>query len=231
MNFKPLLTIIFVVAIYIVALSLSQGYLIFAEITGIDEALIPYTLPVLGLDPLELSVFHLFLLGLTILVLSSHADVFREQGISKKTILKNIKIGVMAGVLLLVIGQGLEHLVSSFIGESPIQKTIEESAKHLEALPVLILWGGIMAPISEEVYFRGLAYPVFRKAMGIRLGIVTSGIYFAVGHVDPYALIPLAVVGIGLSYLYQRTGSIVPCITTHIFFNTVSLIMAYFGIL
>lgn len=91
------------------------------------------------------------------------------------------------------------------------------------ALPVVVL-----APIFEEVLFRGLFFGAFREA-GVGRAIVGSAIVFAGVHLltyaeAPLALVPVLVVGLANGALRARTGSIDPGITSHAVFNALGLV-------
>lgn len=91
------------------------------------------------------------------------------------------------------------------------------------ALPVVAL-----APVFEEVLFRGLFFGALAKH-GTNAAIVGSALVFAAVHLltyaeAPLALVPILVVGLGIGALRARTGSIDPGITSHAVFNGLGLL-------
>jgi membrane protease YdiL (CAAX protease family)/uncharacterized RDD family membrane protein YckC len=85
-----------------------------------------------------------------------------------------------------------------------------------------------LAPLSEELFFRGMVYAGLRTRLSIWPAAVTSGVIFGLPHVPtgPLAAIPLALLGTALAWLYERTGSIWPCIFAHSFNNSLVLVVA-----
>ncbi len=67
----------------------------------------------------------------------------------------------------------------------------------------------------EEVYFRGFLYPALRQHFGAAKGIIITALFFSCMHFDLYRLIPIAAGGIGLTYLYERSGNIWTNIIAH----------------
>jgi membrane protease YdiL (CAAX protease family) len=81
---------------------------------------------------------------------------------------------------------------------------------------ICILIGAlVLAPVGEEVFFRGWIFGGLRNQKSTIVAIVGSGAAFAAYHMDPahaLALLPLA---LWLSWLRWATGSIWPCIWAH----------------
>ena len=99
-------------------------------------------------------------------------------------------------------------------------------------IATLLTVGGalIVAPISEELFFRGLFQPLLAKASHPRVAVILSGLAFGAFHVPLYHAMPaLAVFGIALGYLYARTGSLLLVILLHIVFNGKTLLWLALG--
>ncbi|WP_088225874.1 type II CAAX endopeptidase family protein [Desulfosporosinus sp. FKB] len=88
---------------------------------------------------------------------------------------------------------------------------------------LLTLLGGVIAPIKEEMLFRGLIYPPLREANGKGRGIILTGIFFAMLHFDLIRFLPLFLGGIVLTWLYERSSSIWPSVVAH---GTWNILMA-----
>jgi hypothetical protein len=83
----------------------------------------------------------------------------------------------------------------------------------------------IVAPIVEELTFRGLGYKLL-EPFGRWTAIVLVGIAFGVAHGLVEALPILAAFGAGLAYVRSRTGSVYPGMLVHGAFNSLVLIVA-----
>lgn len=90
-----------------------------------------------------------------------------------------------------------------------------------------MLVGVVFAPIIEEIFFRGFLFQGFRSQYGwMRAGLLSSAI-FAVGHLDPVALIPTFILGCLLAYMYHRSNSVWPGIILHFLVNAMGMCAAY----
>ena len=95
------------------------------------------------------------------------------------------------------------------------------------ALIGMIVMGGIMAPIAEEIAFRGLFFGWLRQRMGFGAAAIVSALAFAVLH-GVLILIPaLTAVGLALAWIAERSGSIWPAIVTHAVFNSFMIAILY----
>ncbi len=62
--------------------------------------------------------------------------------------------------------------------------------------------------ICEEVLFRGYFQRQVERGTGVAIGIILSGVVFAIFHLRLSQVLPLALLGIFLAYLAWRTGSL-----------------------
>ena len=72
-----------------------------------------------------------------------------------------------------------------------------------------------VAPVVEEFFFRGFLYQSLRTRLGVSGGAVVSGLIFGAIHFKLEYLVPLAILGTALALLFQKTGSLWPCIIVH----------------
>jgi membrane protease YdiL (CAAX protease family) len=101
----------------------------------------------------------------------------------------------------------------------------EDIADAFGSLPFQILLIAIAAPISEEVFFRGMLFGGLRRRMPRLLAAAVSGLVFGALHAltGISAVPPLIAFGFILALLYEKTGSIVPGILLHALNNSVAL--------
>jgi membrane protease YdiL (CAAX protease family) len=78
-----------------------------------------------------------------------------------------------------------------------------------------------VAPFVEELFFRGFVYQSLRSRMGVIGAALSSGLIFGAIHFKPEFLVPLAVLGVVLALLMEKTGSLWPCILVHAFNNAI----------
>jgi membrane protease YdiL (CAAX protease family) len=110
----------------------------------------------------------------------------------------------------------------------------------MSGLVLHLLAGAVVAPIAEELLFRGFALTAWRRLVGVRGAIVRSSIVFVLAHVlflsgDTFgetirvAVVAGAVripVAFALGWLYVRTGSIWGPIGLHAAFNGILIVLA-----
>lgn len=86
----------------------------------------------------------------------------------------------------------------------------------------------IVAPIIEEIVFRGVLFSAIKKRYGLIAGIILSSLIFTLVHIDPIQMISVLPLGIYLAIMYQRTGSIYPGMILHATWNLIVLLIAQF---
>jgi len=84
-----------------------------------------------------------------------------------------------------------------------------------------------VAPIAEEVVFRGYLFRMLRHRWGVAAGVLVSAAVFAAVHGEPLYMPPLFVIGVLLALLVQVTGSLYPAMVLHAIVNgmTVALLI------
>ncbi len=96
------------------------------------------------------------------------------------------------------------------------------------SLPWLMFFGGaIVAPVVEEIFFRGFVFAGLRQQWGWKKAMFGSAGLFAMAHIIPTAILPIFILGMIFAYLYQRFDSILPAILMHMLTNTLALSVAY----
>jgi membrane protease YdiL (CAAX protease family) len=97
----------------------------------------------------------------------------------------------------------------------------EEETAKIVALGLLVI---LAAPISEEIFFRGFLFGGLRGRMSFWAAALISGVLFGLVHLPtgPAQVPPLAVFGILLAWLYERTGSLGPAIFMHMIQNAIA---------
>jgi hypothetical protein len=86
----------------------------------------------------------------------------------------------------------------------------------------------IAAPLAEEIFHRGFLYPVLKKNIGMKGGMILGSIFFASVHLDISFLIWYVILGFIFTLFYEKSKSLIPSITAHAFFNTLCLALFFF---
>jgi membrane protease YdiL (CAAX protease family) len=120
--------------------------------------------------------------------------------------------------VLALIGTRLLEL----IGQRP-EEGVAEAAIGLVDPIVLVIALVVVAPLAEELFFRGIVYNAWLREFGMRRAIIGSAALFALIHASIFLILPIFGLGIALAVLYQRTGSLPASMAMHATFNGITL--------
>jgi len=87
----------------------------------------------------------------------------------------------------------------------------------------------IVAPIIEEIVFRGLFYKTLKNFVPFVQASIISSLIFAIIHENILSLTILFLLSLYLTWIYERTNSILYSILTHSIFNFLNLLLIYIG--
>lgn len=105
-------------------------------------------------------------------------------------------------------------------------QAVEEVIRQPHALVPSVLVLGGLAPVAEELIFRGLLYGWVSGRWGTRAGFVVSSIAFAAAHYEPAHILLVLPLGFLFGYLRRRTDSLLPSIAAHIVNNSFAVLAA-----
>ena len=105
--------------------------------------------------------------------------------------------------------------------------TLFEDGGDWLAIGLLVLMAVVLAPVVEEVIFRGCVYRFLKSQTTMLPAQVISGTVFAFMHANLLSFVPLVIVGVLLARVYEKTGSLAVAIWFHSFFNAFSLSMLF----
>lgn len=116
-----------------------------------------------------------------------------------------------------------------YMGFSPTQQRVVELFREsiqsgdYSIVYVLALHASVLAPLVEELLFRGLLFRWLEAKIGVRPGILISGLVFGAVHMNLMAFPSITLLGCLLAALYHRTGNLWAAIFLHAIFNSVML--------
>lgn len=84
----------------------------------------------------------------------------------------------------------------------------------------------VITPIVEECFFRGLIYTRLKKGMHLFAAATISSLIFAVMHGEIIWIIVTFFMGLMLTWVFEKTGSLLPCIIIHFMNNALSQLTA-----
>ncbi len=112
------------------------------------------------------------------------------------------------------------------LGYPPDAGTAELAIESLE--PWLIVFGVVLvAPIAEEIFFRGVVFNAWLREGGRRYAYIGSAALFAIIHVSLVSLIPIFILGLALAWVYERSGfTLLAPMAMHATVNGISVALA-----
>ena len=150
-------------------------------------------------------------------------------------------IGIVAGgvtwaVLTLGLGTLLQLIARALRSQLPqVQETYQQIAQDPSAAPLLIIGAVVVAPIAEELFYRGLLFSALRKRLDLWPAMGLSGLVFGFTHfqgsLEGSLLIVLIIMPLGmfLAFLYDRTRTLLVPVTVHAVFNLVNVLLLIQG--
>lgn len=89
---------------------------------------------------------------------------------------------------------------------------------------------GILAPIAEEIIYRGLVYNRTEKEFGSITAIIVSSAAFGIFHFNLLQGIYAFLMGIAFAWFYEKSGSLTVSICMHMVINIVAVLLDYYGV-
>jgi uncharacterized protein len=136
---------------------------------------------------------------------------------------------IVFGVLLAIATQ----IASSLL---PIPKSlpIDSYFRDPASAWAMAAFGTLLAPMVEELFFRGFLYPVLARSLGVIAGVTITAALFAVIHSAQLAhawapLLVLFTVGVALTLVRAVTGSVASSLLVHMGYNATLFTMVYFA--
>lgn len=202
------------------------GLAIITAITALimtDEKPVSVDLTVLVL-PTTVATYAVVYLALKLVLGSRYGrPVFRSLGWRRSS----FSLGIAAG------GGALLGFSLSLLGSALHTPKVKSPFENLGATPLsfvlLALMAVILAPIFEELFFRGFLQPLLSRTFGAIAGILITAALFGGLHAPEYSwawqyAFCVSLAGVVFGYLRYRTNSIIPCTVMHGCFNALSVI-------
>jgi membrane protease YdiL (CAAX protease family) len=124
--------------------------------------------------------------------------------------------------VLLLLNELVYEMTERILGQFPLDEILKEI---ITENPLLMgINTGVVAPIGEEVFFRGFVYTGLRRKYGVRNGILLSSLFFGLTHGIPWQIPYAFAAGVILAAVYEKTGSLYSPILIHIINNSLAVI-------
>jgi membrane protease YdiL (CAAX protease family) len=161
----------------------------------------------------------------------SRRDGLQRLGLSPLRIISAIAWGIVAILLTIPLVYAASSLIEFLWlvlrlpkpGTHPI---LQELTKPGSQRRFLILVATVLAPLTEETFFRGLLQTTLSRLSGLPwISILITALLFASVHMEPAFLFPLFVLGVALGWVYERTGNLWATVVMHGLFNGFQVLM------
>ena len=140
-------------------------------------------------------------------------------------------LAVLAVIILLPVVLGLQQVsavVLTKLGwppEDQIAVTLLANTKSWWMRVYLGAFAVVLAPVAEEFIFRGMLYPFVKQLGWPRLAWIGVSFVFALIHYDAATFVPLFVLALALTWLYEKTDNLLAPIAAHSLFNAANLVI------
>jgi membrane protease YdiL (CAAX protease family) len=134
-------------------------------------------------------------------------------------------------LLLIVMTWSLHQLSGRIPANQDILVQYQDAFQvgHLFRLLLIATTIVVVAPLLEEIFFRGLLLPVLVRHLGPSGGILGSAVLFSIIHLESTAILPILGFGILLAWISLKTNSLFVPIFIHLLHNALTLVLASFS--
>ena len=163
-------------------------------------------------------------------------DAVRRTFGPKSPVLLDVARGAGYGVAAFVVVQlGLGLLLAALVGalgrEVPeIQEEVQSAVQGAGGTPLLVaLAVAVLAPLGEELLYRGVLYQGLAKRLQGWPAIGLTGLAFGLTHVEPFVIVLTFPLGMWLAWLMRRHGTLLVPYVAHVVFNAIGVVLIRAG--
>lgn len=152
---------------------------------------------------------------------------FSKEKVTEVLSIRKIKLTTLCGVVAFTIATSPLITLVNLISQLWVSNRVYESSTQFLSLPpfLLIFFVGILAPVCEEVVFRGAILGGYKKEGNVFKAVMLSGILFGLMHMNINQASYALVIGIFLGFLVEATGSLFSSIIFHMLINSGNVIL------
>jgi membrane protease YdiL (CAAX protease family) len=166
------------------------------------------------------------LLGLKLINVKP-SELFQTTDLKKGNIVKYIFIGITIQYALSLI-MGIIVQLFSQNGIDIVEADLVETG-NAKSIALEIIYACIVAPLTEELLFRGFAMKSLSR-VSQRFAIIISAFIFGLIHGNVTQFIVAFVLGIFMGYIDIKHNSLIPSIAIHVAMNTFASILNYLSL-
>ncbi|MFH5836389.1 type II CAAX prenyl endopeptidase Rce1 family protein [Proteiniclasticum sp. C24MP] len=133
--------------------------------------------------------------------------------------------GLVTFLYVLALQQWLPGLYESYMEAAEQMQGVSLYSDPLE-LVLMFISVVILAPIVEEIVFRGIFFNLLNKKRSTLTAMIVSSLVFGFLHAE--TMVPTAVIGFVLCFIYHRTGSLLLVMAGHMVNNLIAFSLPLF---
>jgi membrane protease YdiL (CAAX protease family) len=142
-------------------------------------------------------------------------------------------LGVIVIFIFLPVASVLQHCSFSAMEHFGIKPVAQEAVQALRnarqgsGFVVFTLVTVVIAPLGEELLFRGVLYPAVKRAGFPKLAWWGTSVLFAAIHFNLPIFLPLLLLSLLLVWLYEQTDNLIAPLSAHALFNAANLVIFF----
>lgn len=170
--------------------------------------------------PIMIASYAIIILVLSLFFLLLKTNIFKVTR-TRITKVRYLIDGALLGVGLGGVFQGAVMLLSKILPPEIVESQNAHSSAILSGGVVLaVLYTVFIAPLCEEIVFRGLMITSLEGSMKKIFAVLITSLLFSIVHLPSViALGYTLLLGLVLGFVYIKTKSLIPCILMHMAFN------------
>lgn len=186
--------------------------------------------------PSQILTFGLAMHGTALLALfalyKAYPEKFAQPFVRKRMPWARAIVTALYSFLVLIpVIYPLTYAWTFLLEQAGIEPELQDAVMifgRVDSLPILLLMiflTVIVAPISEEIVFRGCLYRFIKAKTAIIPALIATNLIFAALHQNLLSVLPLFILGVALAYVYEKSGDLKMPILLHGFFNLNTVIV------
>lgn len=156
----------------------------------------------------------------------SGSFAWRDFGLVRAPFWRTVALMAAVMATYFVILGVYNELVKLAPDDAPEKLGAASGNSHMFFFAVLV---AVLAPIAEEIFFRGMIFRALWNGVGLWPAAIISGLLFGALHIDATTserllqVVPLAVLGVSFALLYSWTGTLYSTIALHATNNAIAV--------
>lgn len=170
---------------------------------------------------------NIFLSEAMLIVPTFFVLLFSKEKVKDALSIRKMKWSTVFGVIAFTMASSPLVTLVNLVSQLFVDNTVSANSEQFLSLHplLLIFFVGILAPVCEEVVFRGAIFGGMKKEGNVFKAILASGLLFGLLHMNINQASYAFVIGILLAFLVEATGSIFSSILFHVLVNSTNAVM------